>query len=61
MSWSNTSKNTSSFTNQSKSGQAYDAFILNIDGTYDLLIDSTYKLQIQSASSGTSWSNQTKN
>ncbi len=48
------------WTNESKSGAAVTAQVLKIDDTYDLLIDSTFKLQIQAASTGTVWNNQSK-
>lgn len=49
----------STWDEQTKSTIATEAFVLNIDGTYDLLVESTYKLQIQETSAG--WDNQTKN
>jgi len=48
------------FTNLAKSGELTDAFILEIGDNFDLLIDSTYKLEIQSESSGIVWNNETK-
>jgi len=56
--WTNESKNSTSFTNEEVST---NNFILLIDSTYDLLIDSTYKLKIGPAGTGTAWSNQSKN
>lgn len=49
-----------SWSNESKSGATVDAFVLQIGDGFDLLIDATNKLEIQSASTGTAWSNETK-
>ena len=57
--WNNQTKNTTTYSNQAKSPIATDAFVFKIDGTYDFLIDSTYKLEIQASSAG--WTNQAKN
>ena len=54
--WTNTTKNTSTFTNQTKT--LSDLFLL-IDDTFALLIDDTYKTVISTCA--TPWSNQTKN
>jgi hypothetical protein len=49
------------FTEQTKSGQNISEQNLLIEGAYELLIDATYSLNIQDASSGVQWSTQTKN
>ena len=61
MAWDNISKNSSTFSNQSKSDPLLSKQLLMIDGTYFLLIDATYKLEIQSAGIATTWANKTKN
>jgi len=50
-----------SYTNESKSDAPFEAFTLEIGDDFELLIDSTYKLEIQSAVSGTTWTNESKN
>ena len=50
-----------SFTNLPKSDPLLSKQELLIDGTYFLLIDATYKLEIQSAGIATIWANKTKN
>jgi len=46
--------------NESKSGVETDAFVLEIGDGFDLLIDATNKLEVQSASTGVSWNNVAK-
>ena len=58
MTMTNTIKNSSTIANTSKNVVG-DAFQLMIDGTHFLLIDSTYKLNIQNATGG--MTNVTKN
>ncbi len=59
-SYGNETKNTTSYGNEAKSDAPFDAFILEIGDGYDLLIDSTYNLEIQSNVSGTTWGNELK-
>ena len=47
--------------NEVKSDAQLDPFLLEIGDGFELLIDTTYKLEIQSAISGTTWENETKN
>ncbi len=60
--FTNQTKNSSSFTNQSKStGQTYFEFL--IDATYSFLIENPYTFLIGDSQSGagTIWTNNTKN
>ena len=59
--WSNSEKTGGEWSNSEKTGGEAEAFALSIGNGYNLLIDSTNKLHIQSTSAGTSWSNAAKN
>lgn len=59
--WNNESKNSSVLENVAKSDAALSSQLLEIGDGFNLLIGPTYKLEIQSAVSGTTWSNETKN
>jgi len=59
--FANDSKNSSTLDNVAKSDAPLSKQLLEIGDGFNLLIDSTYKLEIQSAVSGTTWSNGTKN
>lgn len=59
--FTNGTKNTDTFTNGTKSGAVLTKQLLEIGEGYNLLIDSTYKLEIQPACSSCSWTNGTKN
>ncbi len=50
-----------SFTNLPKSDPLLSKQELLIDGTYFLLIDATYKLEIQSGGTVTTWASEPKN
>ena len=55
MSWSNKTKNDTTFGNQ---GKADSPFTFLIDNVFEFLIDSVFKLEIQSA---TDWGNASRN
>ena len=58
MAWSNKSKSSTSWTNQT---DGVDIFDLLIGPTYKLLIEPSLHLNIGSAGSINTWSNQSKN
>jgi len=59
--FTNESKNSSTFSNEDKSDGILTQELLLIGDGFHLLIDSTYNLEIQSAVSGITWSNKAKN
>lgn len=58
--WGNKSKNSSSWGNKAKSDPSLSKQLLEIGDGFNLLIDSTYKLEIQAAISSTTWGNVAK-
>lgn len=58
--WSNDIKNSSTFTNDNKSDAETTAQTLLIGDGFELLLDTTYKLLIQTVAAGTVWNNDTK-
>lgn len=59
-SWSSTTKNTASYTNEAKSDEPLTKQLLLIGEGFNLLIDSTYKLEIQPACDSCVWSSVAK-
>ena len=59
--FTNETKNSTTITNVEKSDPNLSSQLLSIGDGFNLLIDSTYNLEIQSAVSGTTWSNEAKN
>jgi len=58
--WGNESKNSASWGNVSKSDPSLSKQLLEIGDGFNLLIDSTYKLEIQAAISSTTWASESK-